>query len=144
MLFVKRFYNYSNYVGLPYERQNDWMLLHQLKKIEAERHGLDDVLVGLVVPLAGDELYGPGTGEGPAAQRGAVAVLLDDVQVALVVRVGEAEAARGDGLVLEPVEEVPVLGGAALEGDVREGEAAWALVGDEGAAFEVLDVRYLH
>lgn len=42
------------------------------------------------------------------------------LEVALVVHVGEAEAARGDGDVLEPVEEVAVLGGAALEGDVGE------------------------
>jgi hypothetical protein len=79
----------------------------------------------------------------PAAQGGAVAVLLDDVEVALVVHVGEAEAARRDGDVLEPVEEVAVLGGAALEGDVGEREPAGALVRDERAALEVLDVRDL-
>ena len=43
----------------------------------------------------------------------------------------------------EPVEEVAVLGGAALEGDVSEGQAAGALVWDEGADLEVLDVRHL-
>ena len=39
-----------------------------------------------------------------------------------------------------PVEEVPVLGGAALEGDVGEGELTGTLVRDERAPLEVLDV----
>lgn len=73
---------------------------------------------------ARDELRGPGTRERPAAQRGAVAVLLHDVEVALVVHVGEAEAARRDGDVLEPVEEVAVLRAAALEREVSERRAA--------------------
>jgi len=55
-----------------------------------------------------------------------------------------AEAARGDRHVLEPVEQVPVLGGASLDGHVREGQPARTLVGDERAALEVLDVRHLH
>ena len=66
------------------------LLLHQLEEVEGQRDRLDDVLVGLVVPVSGDELHGPGSGERPAAQRGAVTVLLDDVEVALVVDVGEA------------------------------------------------------
>src|SRR5690606_10427697 len=78
-----------------------------------------------------------------AAQGGAVAVLLDDVEVALVVDVGQAEAARRDGDILEPVEEIAVLGGAALERHVGERQPARALVGDERAALEVLHVRDL-
>jgi long-chain acyl-CoA synthetase len=35
--------------------------------VEGERHRLDGVLVGLVVPVAGDELHGPGAGQRPAA-----------------------------------------------------------------------------
>src|SRR5690606_15963316 len=95
-------------------------LLHRLEEVERARDRLDDVLVGLVVPVAGHELHGPGAGERPAAKRGAVAVLLHDVEVALVVDVGEAVTARGDRDVLEPVEEVAVLRRAALEGHVGE------------------------
>ena len=42
-------------------------LLIQLEEVEGERHRLDDVLVGLVVPVARHELHGPGAGQGPAA-----------------------------------------------------------------------------
>jgi hypothetical protein len=38
---------------------------------------------------------------------------------------------------------IPVLGGAALERDVGEGQVAGALVRDQQAALEVLDVRDL-
>lgn len=64
---------------------------------------VDDVLVGLVVPVAGDEPYGPGAGERPMAQDGAGAVLLHNVEVTLVVHVGAAEAARRDGEVVKPL-----------------------------------------
>ncbi len=105
--------------GLNRERDES---LHQLKEIVRQRDRLDDVLVALVVPFAGDELHGPGAGQGPAAERGAVTVLLYDVEVALVAVVGETEPAGGYGHVLEPGEEVAVLGRAALERDVREGQ----------------------
>ena len=60
-------------------------LLHQLEEIVGECDRLDDVLVGLVIPVAVDEIARPCAGERPAAWRGAVAVLLDDVEVALVL-----------------------------------------------------------
>ena len=71
-------------------------LLNQLEEVEGERHELDDVLVGLGIPVTDHELYGPGEEQGPAAQGDADAALLYDVDVALVVDVGEIEAARGD------------------------------------------------
>jgi hypothetical protein len=55
--------------------------------------------------------------------------LLDGVEIALVVHVGEPETPQGDGGILEPVEEVAVLGGPTLEGHVEEREAAGVLFG---------------
>lgn len=80
--------------------------LHHLEDVIRERDGLDDVFVGLVVPVPGDELHRPGARERPAAQGRTVAVLLDDVEVPLVVDVGQPEAVRGDRDILEPVEQV--------------------------------------
>src|SRR5262245_2276732 len=51
----------------------------QGEEIVGQGDTLDDVLVALVVPGAGDELDRPCAGEGPPAQRGAVAILLQDV-----------------------------------------------------------------
>jgi len=70
-------------------------------------------------------LNGPGAGKRPAAQGGAVSVLLHDIVVALVIDVGGTEAAEGYRL-----EEGPALGCAALKGHVGEGQPARALVGD--------------
>ncbi len=42
-------------------------LLNQLEEVEGERDRLGDVLIGLVVSVAGHELHGPGAGQGPAA-----------------------------------------------------------------------------
>ena len=66
---------------------------------------LDELPVGFTGPSAGAR-----RGDHQHARAGGpVAVLLHDVEVALVVDVGEAEAARGDGDVLEPVEQIAVL-----------------------------------
>src|SRR5689334_7724864 len=53
----------------------------------------------------------------------------------------EPEARREASHVHEPVERVEIVRGAALEGDVGEGEPARALVRDERAALEVLHLR---
>src|SRR5690606_24368143 len=67
-----------------------------------------------------------------------------DVEVPLVVRVSKPESARSDRNILEPVEQLVVGRGAALERHVRERQSPWALVGDEAPALEVLDVGDLN
>src|SRR5690606_6624904 len=107
--------------------------LLELEEVEGQRHGLDDVLVGLVVPIAGDELHRPRAVERPAAQRRAVAVLLDDVEVALELGLVEARVRRGVRDLHEPVEEVAIRSGPALERHVGERQPTGALVRDERA-----------
>src|SRR5213595_1146857 len=59
------------------------------EEVVGQGDALDDVVVALVVPGAGDELDRPRAGERPAAQRGPVAVLLHDVDVALELGLDE-------------------------------------------------------
>ncbi len=59
-------------------------LLDELEEVEGEGDRLDDVLVALVVPLAGHELHRPGSRQRPAAQRRPIPVLLRRVQVSPV------------------------------------------------------------
>ena len=77
-----------------HRRNRAGVLLDELEEVIRERHLLDDDLVAPVVPVARDELRRPRVRERPAPQRRAVAVLRRDVEVALVVRIDEAEAPR--------------------------------------------------
>ena len=103
--------------------------LTEREVIKCQRHLLDHVLVRFRVPLARHKLHRPGPIQRPPPQRRPIPIELHDVQVSLVIGIGEPEPTRRDGDVLEPVEEVPVLGDPALQGDVREREAAWTFVG---------------
>src|SRR5258706_10523566 len=118
----------------------------RLEEVVREDDRSDDLLVRLVVPRPGDDLHGPGVGDGPALELRVVAVEDDDVErplVGVVDQAGAPEPRRRLRGRLEPDEELQIDRRAALERDVRVRQTAGALVRDQAPGIVVLDLREL-
>src|SRR5678815_90751 len=112
----------------------------QREEVVGQGDALDDVLVALVVPGAGDELDWPRAGERPAAQRGPVAVELYYVTAPFEARFGETCVGGCVGDLCEPVEQIPVLGRTSLERNVSKLQPAGTFARSEGPAFMIFNI----
>ena len=58
------------------------------------------------------------------------------------MNVDQTKATGSDGNILEPVEKVAILGRSSFQRYARKCHAPWTLVGDFGAALEILNIGH--